>query len=176
MREVGWAKAAAIAVVLLWRTAGAAAEPAAGAGGDREFLEQALGVNELELQLGRLAAERASSPEVKASGAKMVEKHTQLGQRLAELARAAGARPTPQLTDEQRATYRRVEAESGARFDAVFQQTVDAGHVNELAMYRAEASRAHSPGLRALSEERVAALEKAVAGAQPKPAKASGER
>ena len=49
--------------------------------GDQDFLENALGVNQLELQLGRLAAERATTPEVKAMGQKMVQKHIpRLGQ------------------------------------------------------------------------------------------------
>jgi putative membrane protein len=169
MREMGWARAGAV-VALLWSgVAGAGAAPTTT--GDGEFLKQALGVNQLELQLGKLAAQRASSPEVKASGAKMVENHTKLGQQLGELAREAGVAPTPQLTAEQRATYDRVAAESGARFDAAFTQTVDAGHVKELAMYRTEASRAESPKLRAFAEQRVSALEKAVADAEQRAAK-----
>ena len=175
MREKAWT-AAGVVAALLWSGVARAAAGAAGtaAGGDAQFLEQALGVNELELRLGKLAVERAASPEVKASGAKMVEKHTQLGQQLAGLAREAGASPDPQLTPEQRATYDRVAAESGERFDAVFKQTVDDGHVKELAMYRAEASRTESPKLKALVDDRVVALEKAVAGAGAKPGSASG--
>ena len=56
----------------------------------------------------------------------------------------------------------------------MFKQTVDDGHVKELAMYRAEASRTESPKLKALVDDRVVALEKAVAGAGAKPGSASG--
>jgi hypothetical protein len=44
----------------------------------------------------------------------------------------------------------------------VFKQTVDAGHVKELALYRDEVGRANDPQLRALAETRVETLEKAL--------------
>ena len=53
------------------------------------------GVNELELKLGHLATERAASPEVKAMGQKMVQKHTELGQQLRNLARQSGGSGNP---------------------------------------------------------------------------------
>ncbi|MCU1278012.1 MAG: outer membrane protein [bacterium] len=134
--------------------------------GDQEFLEQALGVNQLELQLGRLAAERASTPEVKAMGQKMVQKHTELGQQLSGVAQQSGGSGSPELSPDQRAIYDRVASQSGTAFDAIFKQTVDAGHVKELAMYRDEVSRAANPQLRVLAEGRVAKLQETVAQAE----------
>lgn len=131
---------------------------------DRAFLKRALGVNELEVRLGRLAAERGSTPEVKAQGQKMVANHTALGQELGALARQAGAAGTAELSPEQRATFDRVAAQPASGFDAEFRRTVDDGHVKELAMYRDEVGRAVSPDLRALAERRVTALEQAMAG------------
>jgi len=144
------------------------------ADGDREFLKEALGVNELELQLGRLAAERASTPESKAKAQKMVENHTKLGQQLSDLAQQAGVSGKAELSPDERETFARVESQPGSSFETVFQQTVDAGHVKELAMYEAEVSRAANPQLRALAEQRVAALQKALAGVE-QPAKAMGK-
>jgi putative membrane protein len=133
---------------------------------DQEFLEQALGVNQLELQLGRLAAERATTPDVKAMGQKMVEKHTELGQQLAELARQSGGSGKAELSSDQRAIVDRVASQSGSGFDSVFKMVVDAGHVKELAMYRDEVSRAASPKLRELAERRVTKLQETVAQAE----------
>jgi putative membrane protein len=150
--------------------------------GDRAFLERALGVNELEVRLGHLAAERGATPEVKAAGRNMIEKHTALGQELGALARQAGASGTAELSPDQRAAFDRVAAQPASGFDAEFRRTVDAGHVQELAMYRDELSRASSPALRALAERRVAALEKALAGsaqgakAMPQAAGTRGDR
>jgi putative membrane protein len=133
---------------------------------DREFLDKALGVNQLELQLGRLAADKATTAEVKAMGAKMVEKHTELGKQLADLAKQAGGSGEPAMTSEQRATYERVAAQSGSALDSMFKEVVDAGHVKELAMYRDEVGRAKSAALRELAQRRVAKLEETVAQAK----------
>ena len=60
------------------------------------------------------------------------------------------------------------QGQSGPEFDSAFKQTVDDGHVKELAMYRDEVSRAANPQLRVLAEQRVATLQKSMAGAGPK--------
>jgi putative membrane protein len=141
-------------------------------GGDQGFLDKALGVNQLELQLGQLAAQRATTAEVKAMGQKMVEKHTELGKQLADLSRQAGGSGEAALSSDQRAIYDRVASQSGSALDSVFKQVVDAGHVKELAMYRDEVSRAKSPALRELAQRRVAKLEETLAQAKapaPKP-------
>ena len=133
--------------------------------GDRAFLEKALGVNQLELQLGQLAGQRATTPEVKAMGEKMVQKHTELGQQLADLARQSGGSGQPELSPQQRAIYDLVASKKGSDFDAMFKEVVDGGHVKELAMYRDEVSRAKSTALRELAQRRVATLEQNVAQA-----------
>ena len=82
------------------------------------------------------------------------------------LAQQSGGSGNPELSPEQRAIYDRVASQSGIAFDATFKQTVDAGHVKELAMYRDEVSRAANPRLRALAEGRVAKLQETVAQAE----------
>jgi putative membrane protein len=163
---------------LLWSGSAALADrsPAPAtqqANSDQEFLDKALGVNQLELQLGQLAAQKGTTAEVKAMGKKMVEKHTELGNQLADLARHAGGSGKAALSSDQRATYDRVAAQSGSALDAAFKDVVDAGHIKELAMYRDEVGRAKSPALRELAQRRVAKLEETVA--QSKAAKPSAE-
>ena len=130
---------------------------------DRDFLQEALGVNELELRLGHLAGERAATPEVKALGQKMVQKHGELGQQLSKLARESGGSGEPALSADQQATLDSVASQPGVAFDTVFKQTVDAGHVRELEMYREEASSAVNPQLRELAKIRTVKLHEAVA-------------
>ncbi len=144
----------------------AAPTRSAGTQSDREFLKQALGVNQLELQLGHLAADRGNTPEVKATGEKMVKSHTQLGQQLSDLSKQSGGSGKAELTPDQQATYARVRSKSGSEFEKAFTQTVDAGHVKELAMYQDEVNRASNPQLRALAEQRVTVLQKAVGQAE----------
>jgi putative membrane protein len=132
---------------------------------DAEFLARALRVNEIELTLGRMAAERGSTPDVKAMGAKMVQNHNKLGWQLTDQAQRLGFDVAPELSADQRSTVDRLASLSGSAFDNSFKETVDEGHVQELAMYRGEASHTLDAGLRDLTQRRVATLEQTVAQA-----------
>jgi putative membrane protein len=139
--------------------------------GDRAFLEQALRANQLELKLGQLAADLGGSHETRTTGQTMVKNHTELGQQLAELAKQSGGAANVVLTPEQQAIFDRVASQSGSAFDGMFKQTVDAGHVKELAMYRDEQGRATNPKLREFAERRVTKLQETVARADAQKAK-----
>ncbi len=174
MRNVQWVSAAFCAGLLFSTSASFADGPAspttrsasAAAPADKQFLVRALGVNQLELVLGRMAVNRATTPEVKAMGAKMVKKHTELGRQLSELAQTDPA-SEPELSADQQRTVSRLAAVSEYDFDKAFRDTVGAGHVQELAMYREEVGRAADPRLRTLAQDRVAALQQSMASAQP---------
>jgi putative membrane protein len=142
-----------------------AAQPQQRTASDQQFLQQALGVNELELQLGRVAAQRAATPQVQALGQGMVQKHTRQGEELGAMARQSGLSGTAQMTPEQRQVLARMQSEPASSFDSAFKQTVDALHRNELAMYQQEATRTADPQLRAFAERRVTALQPPAGGA-----------
>jgi putative membrane protein len=173
MRNVKWINAAFCAGLLLPTSASFAdgvspsttPSPTVAATTDTQFLVRALGVNQLELVLGRMAIKRATTSEVKAMGEKMVKKHTALGRQLSELAQVD---PTSvsELSVDQQKTVARLASLSEYDFDKAFKDTVGAGHVQELAMYREEVARAADPRLRTLAQDRVTALEQSMASAQ----------
>ena len=172
MRTVKWMSAGLCAGLLfsagLSFADGAPQQPpsaAAAAPADRVFLVRALGVNQTEIVLGRMAIARATTPEVRAMGEKMVQRHTELARQLGELAQINPVSEPPTLTADQQKTVARLAAVSGSEFDRSFKNTVNAGHVDELAMYREETSRAADPRLRALATGRVTALEQSLASA-----------
>jgi putative membrane protein len=132
---------------------------------DRVFVVRALGVNQTEIVLGRMAIARGTTQEVRAMGEKMVQRHTELARQLGELAPSNPPTEPPTLTADQQETVARLAAVSGAEFDRSFKDAVGAGHVDELAMYREEVSHAADPRLRALATGRVTALEQSLASA-----------
>jgi putative membrane protein len=151
----------------LARAAPEGAAKAQPAQSDQEFLKRAIAVNEGEVQLGRLATERASTPEVKAIGAKMVENHARLGQQLGQIAAQLGVSGTADLSAEQRDVLARLLALPGSEFDSAFKRAVDEGHANELAMHRDGLDRTHDPRLRSFSQARVEALQKSLGVTTP---------
>jgi putative membrane protein len=132
---------------------------------DRAFLARALGVNQTEIVLGQMALERGTTAEVRAMGAKMVQRHTDLAQQLRQLAQVNPAAPPAALSADQQRTVAQLAAVSEHDFDVSFKNTVGAGHVEELAMYRQEVRQAADPRLGALATRRVAALEQSLATA-----------
>ena len=171
MRSVKWMSAGLCAGLLL--SAGlsfadgapqptAPASATATAPADRNFLARALGVNQTEIVLGRMAIERGTTAEVRATGEKMVQRHTELARQLRELDPASGP---PTLTADQQKTVARLATVSEHEFDRSFKDTVGAGHVDELEMYREEVGHAADPRLRALATGRVTALEQSIASA-----------
>ena len=139
--------------------------PRADAPGDKDFLVRALRVNQLELLLGQMALKRGTTAEVKATGEKMVQKHTELGRQLSALAQIAPKAGAPKLSADQQSTLVRLASLSGDAFDQFFKDVVEMGHVQELTMYRDEISHAADPRLRALVRGRVATLQQTVAKA-----------
>src|SRR6516164_6396049 len=123
MRDSGWFKWLLVTGALSWAMlAYAASAPQGRAGSDQEFVQRALAVNEGEVQLGKLASERASTPDVKGTGEKMVQKHSQLGQQLGGLANQLGASSTAELSADQRDTLARLRALPGSEFDPAFKR------------------------------------------------------
>ena len=168
MREVGWFKWLLLSGTLSWAMlAHAATAPQGPAGSDQEFVQRALAVNEGEVQLGQIATARGSTPDVKATGENMVQKHTQLGQQLGGLASQLGASPTAELSADQRDTLSRLRAVPASEFDPAFKQVVDEGHAKELAMYRDWLARTDNPQVRQLAEGRVDALQKSLGMTAP---------
>jgi putative membrane protein len=172
MRNVQWMKAGLYAVVLFSagpsfadgappRATRAPAAPPA----DRVILVRALGVNQTEVVLGQMALKRGTTAEVRAMGEKMVQRHTELARQLRELAQIDPASEPPALSSDQQQTVARLAAVSEHDFDVSFKNTVGAGHVEELAMYRQAARQAADPRLGALATRRVAALEQSLASA-----------
>lgn len=80
------------------RDAGAAVGTT-GASADRDFLQDQLEDGQAEIMLGRLAAERATHPEVKEFAQMMVREHQAAGQELRRVATSANVELTPPAED-----------------------------------------------------------------------------
>jgi len=129
---------------------------------DKEFLTRATHHNQLEVRLGHMAVERASTSEVKTMGESMVKNHSELEKQLEDLTQKAGGSVNSELSSEQRAIITRLESLSGPDFDRDFKKTLNGIHVRELAMYQDEVKHAQDPQLLALAQKRVTKLEMTV--------------
>lgn len=85
-------------------TGGAVAGTSGSFDKDRDFVEEQLAMGEAEIELGRLAQQKATHPDVKEYGATMVRDHQAAGQELRSIMSTAGAahaQPTDRSADDR---------------------------------------------------------------------------
>ena len=96
--------------------------------GDQAFVIQTAKNGMAEVELGKLASEKASSAKVKAFGQRMVTDHGKAGEELKSLA-ATKQITLPTMPDpEHKALHDRLAKLSGAEFDRAYVREMVAGH------------------------------------------------
>jgi putative membrane protein len=83
---------------------------------DRDFVHDVATMNATEIDLSRMATERAASPDVKQFAQKLVDDHTAAGQKLSGIA-TQNSIPMPTDMNDARDTRSDLAQEQGAKFD-----------------------------------------------------------
>ncbi len=137
---------------------------------DRNFLVQAAADEMFELQMSRLAAERASAPDLKAYAARLVDQHLSVQQELGALAQAKGvALPTRIGALRQRELYS-LERLSGEDFDrAYFQRIATRAHRQDVRLYQNASRMAQDTEIREWANKMMPAQEQHVSDARALP-------
>lgn len=81
-----------------------------------------------EVQLGKLAMEKAGSPDVKAFAQLMVKEHSQAGEELAAIATQLAIRPPTEIDKKNRDLIERLNAIQPRDFDRVYVAAMIDGH------------------------------------------------
>jgi putative membrane protein len=124
---------------------------------DRAFLLAAIERGKLEVELGRLAVDRAAHPRVKELGQRMAEDHGRAGQELAELALAKGL-SVPPLEGRDTRLVQRLSALSGAAFDRAYMAHLRE-HAGDVQEFWRESQRGDDSAVRSWSAEQLPVLE-----------------
>lgn len=132
--------------------------PVALTSSEKEFMTNAARGGMLEVQLGRLASEKGSSPEVKQFGERMVTDHSQLGQRLQQMASNMNVTPEQQLGPEQQNTVSRLEKLSGKAFDREYMRAMVSDHAKDISEFERAANQATNPDIRQFASEALPTL------------------
>jgi len=147
--------------------AGASAPSSVLAATDKSFIhDAALGSLEAE-ELGRLAAERASSPEVKSFGQKLADDHKQANDALKQIASSLQYEPPSRPSSHAKSERARLEKLSGADFDREFLDLVVKQHQKDISVFERESRRAAAPaGLKSFAGSTLKGLQDHVKMAQ----------
>jgi putative membrane protein len=116
---------------------------------DKMFLRKAAKGGLAEITLGRLAAQKASSDEVKAFGQKMVDDHTKLNDDMAPIAESMGVMLPKKLSKTDQAEYDKLNGLSGDAFDKEYLAYMVKDYHEDLREFRIESTSTSDATLKA---------------------------
>ena len=137
-----------VAAALVALTGPAAAQVQLVSDQDREFVNKATTGNLAEIELGRVAAQRAARPSVRSFGERMVTDHGRSSAELASLARSKGIEVPTALEPSQQAMRDRLSALSGNDFDRAYMSEMVRDHTEDIALFERAAETSTDPDLK----------------------------
>lgn len=141
------------------RPEGGAAQGQEAAGDpDKFFLVQAALMNLAEVEIGRVAAERAASSEVKEFARKMVEEHTQANRELADLARKKGLELPGKAGDMPARVAAHLSKLQGQILEQEYLALMTAVHAMAVSLFESKVRLARDPDIRAWAERTLPVL------------------
>lgn len=106
---------------------------------DKQFLTKASQANYDEIQLGKLAEEKATNAQVKAFGRRMVRDHTALTEKMKPFADQWSIAAPTSLSSDAQSEYDKLKGMSGADFDKEYINFMASDHAKDLNEFKEEA-------------------------------------
>jgi len=126
---------------------------------DIEFVLDAAKGGMAEVELGKLAAERAQNAEVKKFAERMVTDHSKAGDELKSLAQSKGIRLPEEIEAKDRALLTRLSKLNGAAFDRAYMQAMVSDHVKDVNEFKKEANSGRDPQVKSFASNTLPTLE-----------------
>ena len=126
---------------------------------DRGFVKKAAEGGLAEVELGKLATEKASSDEVKKFGQRMVDDHSKANDQLKQVASKVGVTLPDKLNPKDQATKDRLSKLSGEQFDAAYMRDMVKDHTKDVAEFRHESQSAKNDDVKNFAAQTLPALQ-----------------
>ncbi|MCC3158856.1 DUF4142 domain-containing protein [Hymenobacter sp. 15J16-1T3B] len=118
---------------------------------DPEFLLTVASSNEMEIQLGTLAAQQGSTDAVKQYGQMMVDHHTTASQELSSVATQLDVKPSVAIMPMHQQLIDRLKNKSGRAFDERYLDVMETAHKLDIVMFEAKEKKAETPAVQAFA-------------------------
>ncbi|HWS89198.1 MAG TPA: DUF4142 domain-containing protein [Pyrinomonadaceae bacterium] len=135
-------------------------------GADSKFVMFAAMGGMAEVEMGRLAAQKGASEDVRQFGQKMVDDHTKANEELMRIASSKGMQPPAALDAKHQAAMRKMSALSGEKFDREYAKMMVADHRKTVGEFQKEADRGADPEFKAFAAAQLPALQEHLRMAQ----------
>jgi putative membrane protein len=134
--------------------------------GDRKFLSEAADGGMLEVELGKLAVQKATDEGVKKFGQRMVDEHSKVNDELRKLATREGVGLPTALSAKNRDLKRRLASLSGGYFDKAYMTDMVTDHKEDVAAFQRESNLARDPQMRSFATQTLPAMREHLKNAQ----------
>lgn len=139
--------------------AAAGARGNAVAAADRRFVEKAAIGSLAEVEMGRMAQQKAQNDQVKQFGQRMVDDHSRASAELTQIASGKGVQPPTALDKKAQADKAKLEKLSGAEFDRQYMAHMVADHKKDIAEFQKEAKSGRDADLKAFAAKTLPTLQ-----------------
>jgi putative membrane protein len=126
---------------------------------DAKFAMMAAQGGMAEVQMGQLAAQKATNPDVKAFGQKMVDDHTQANDKLKSVASEEGMTLPTSINGKMQAEYSRLQNLSGSAFDQAYVKMMVKDHEEDVKEFQKEANSGSDPKIKSFASETLPTLQ-----------------
>jgi len=134
-------------------TPGAAA-PTAQNFGDQAFVTKAMEGGMAEVELGKLAADKSQSQDVKQFAQRMVNDHSQMGDKwFKPVAKEIGVSEPKGPSKKDKKLIEKLQGLSGQQFDTEYIQAMVKDHKEDLKEFQNEAQAAQDPNVKQIAEQ-----------------------
>lgn len=117
---------------------------------DKAFVRQALQGGMAQVQLGQLALQKSSNPDVKQFAQKVVDDHTKLGDAMKQVAQQMNVKPPDSLSGKDKSTITKLNALNGDAFDKAYIKDMVKDHKQDEKEFKQEAENTSNPALKSL--------------------------
>lgn len=112
-----------------------------------------------EVELGKLAQQKAASDQVKQFASKMVDDHSKANDQLKQIASAKGVSIPSDMDRSARREIERLQKLSGAKFDREYMEHMVSDHKKDVKEFRSEAKSAKDSDLKNFASTALPTLE-----------------
>jgi len=118
---------------------------------DTTFAMKAAQGGMAEVKLGQLAVDKASSPDVKAFGQRMIDDHTKLNDQMKQVASQENMSLPTDLDAKDQAEYNKLSQLSGTAFDKAYMKDMVKDHQMDIKEFQKESNSGQDPQLKQLA-------------------------
>ena len=142
---------------------------------DHDFIMDAAMGGMMEVELGRVAAEKGMSDAVKQFGQRMVDDHSKANQELMSLARGKGITLPTTIDEKHQKEMTKFSSLSGAEFDREYTKMMVSDHRKDVSEFEKQSTRGTDAALKAFATKTLSTLREHLHMAEALPdAKTSG--